>query len=62
MPKEAVAARLRDFAELCRQKGLPVTMQRRVILETVLERHDHPTADQIYEAVHERIAQLFDVP
>lgn len=33
-------------------------MQRRVILETVLERDDHPTADQIYEAVHERIAQL----
>jgi len=53
-----VAARLREFEELCRQKGLPVTMQRRVILEAVLQRDDHPTADQIYEAVQEHIPQL----
>lgn len=33
-------------------------MQRRVILEAVLQRDDHPTADQIYEAVQECIPQL----
>lgn len=33
-------------------------MQRRVILEAVLRRDDHPTADQIYEAVQDRIPQI----
>ncbi len=58
MRQEEIAARLQEFEEKCRQKGLPVTMQRRVILEAVLQRDDHPTADQIYEAVQERIPQL----
>ena len=58
MQHEEIAARLRDFEEICRQKGLPVTIQRRVILESVLQRSDHPTADQIYEAVQERIPRL----
>lgn len=34
-----------------RENGLPLTVQRKVILEAVLERKDHPTADQIYESV-----------
>jgi Fur family peroxide stress response transcriptional regulator len=55
---EEIAARLREFEERCRQEGLPVTLQRRVILEAVLQRDDHPTADQIYEAVQDRIPQL----
>ncbi len=58
MQDETIADRIREFEELCRQRGLPVTMQRRVILEAVLKRDDHPTADQIYEAVRERIPQL----
>jgi Fur family peroxide stress response transcriptional regulator len=29
-----------------------------VILEAVLQRDDHPTADQVYEAVQDRIPQL----
>jgi Fur family peroxide stress response transcriptional regulator len=53
-----IAARLAEFEEQCRRKGLPVTMQRRVILEALLQRSDHPTADQIYEAVQEQIPQL----
>lgn len=58
MQNQIIAARLQQFEETCRQKGLPVTMQRRVILEAVLQRNDHPTADQIYEAVQGRIPQL----
>jgi len=53
-----IAARLQEFEERCRQKGLPVTTQRRVILEAVLQRDDHPSADQIYEVVQESIPQL----
>ena len=58
MRREEIAARLQEFEETCRRKGLPLTVQRRVILEAVLQRDDHPTADQIYEAVQERIPQL----
>ncbi len=43
------------FEALCRQQGLPVTVQRRVVLEAVLARDDHPGADDIYEDVQERI-------
>lgn len=58
MQPDEIAARLEQFEEICRQKGLPVTTQRRVILEAILQRGDHPTADQIYEAVQDRIPQL----
>lgn len=58
MQPDEIAARLEEFEEICRQKGLPVTMQRRVILEAILQRGDHSTADQIYEAVQDRIPQL----
>lgn len=47
--------RLRQFEALCRSKGLPLTVQRRTILEIVLERDDHPTADWIYDVAQERI-------
>ena len=30
------------------------TKQRRLVLQVVRERHDHPTADSIYDAVHAR--------
>lgn len=43
--------RLRHFRELCRERGLPFTVQRRVILEATLGLGTHPTADQVHEAV-----------
>jgi Fur family transcriptional regulator, peroxide stress response regulator len=39
----------------CRQAGLPVTVQRRVIFSALLERGDHPTVDQIFAQVKDRI-------
>ena len=53
-----VSDRLRRLDEICREKGLPVTSQRRTVLEVLLRRSDHPTADQIYEAVQACIAQI----
>jgi Fur family peroxide stress response transcriptional regulator len=47
--------RLEQFETLCRQRGLALTVQRRTILEAVLDRPDHPTADHVYEAVKHRI-------
>ena len=39
----------------CRERGLPVTVQRRVIFAALLDRADHPTIDQVYDDVKSRI-------
>ncbi|HJV33774.1 transcriptional repressor [Geomonas sp.] len=41
---------------VCRSKGLPVTVQRTVIMEALAGRKDHPTADQVYEQVKPLLA------
>lgn len=53
-----VAERLKKLEELCRQRGLPLTTQRRLVLELLLQRTDHPTADQILAAVQERNPEI----
>jgi Fur family peroxide stress response transcriptional regulator len=47
--------RLEDFRRLCRDRGERCTVQRRVILEAVLDLNNHPSADQIYVAVTSRL-------
>jgi Fur family peroxide stress response transcriptional regulator len=47
---------LLTFAAVCRRQGVPVTPQRRVVLEALLARHDHPTADQLFADVRARLA------
>jgi Fur family peroxide stress response transcriptional regulator len=39
----------------CRKRGIPMTVQRRAIFEALLDRQDHPTIDQVYEDVKDRI-------
>ena len=55
MDSETRCERLRRFEDVCRQRGLSLTVQRRVILEAVLDHADHPTADRIYDEVSRRI-------
>jgi Fur family transcriptional regulator, peroxide stress response regulator len=50
--------RLKELHSICREKGIPLTAQRRTVLEVLLQRSDHPTADQVYEAVQEQIPQI----
>ncbi len=50
--------RLGVYEQVCRQNGLAMTVQRRVILKELVQRADHPTADQIYESVKERLPGL----
>ena len=50
--------RMSRFESLCREKGIPVTVQRRVIFQTLLQRQDHPTADQIFEDVRTQIPNI----
>ncbi|MBN1345570.1 MAG: transcriptional repressor [Phycisphaerae bacterium] len=40
---------------LCQKKGVPITIQRRVIYEFIDGRRDHPTADQVYEGIRGRL-------
>jgi Fur family peroxide stress response transcriptional regulator len=39
----------------CREHGLPLTVQRSIILEELAGREDHPTADQLFAAVRDRL-------
>lgn len=50
-PQEALEA-------ACRAHGLPVTVQRRVILETLAAHDDHPTADAVFEEVRRRLPEV----
>ena len=47
----SIDAKIRTTESLCRSRGIPLTVQRRTILETLAARTDHPTADQIYDVV-----------
>ena len=53
-----IQRRLGQFESLCRQRGLPLTVQRREILRAVLQRDDHPTPEQVYNALKDRMAGL----
>ncbi len=50
--------RLAEFEEECRRRGLAVTIQRRTVFGELAGRRDHPTADQVYEAVRGRLPGL----
>jgi len=53
--KIKVETKLQSLASVCRAHGLALTVQRRVILENLAGRTDHPTADQIYSAIKDRL-------
>lgn len=47
--------KMHQLREICRSKGRPMTVQRRVILEAIQGRRDHPSADEVYAAVEGRV-------
>lgn len=49
---------LEEFVRQCHERGLAVTIQRRKVLETLIEQGGHPTADEIYEALRHRVPGL----
>ena len=50
--------RIELYRRLCRERGERCTVQRRVILETVLDFDNHPSADQIFDAVEDRLPSI----
>jgi Fe2+ or Zn2+ uptake regulation protein len=55
IPASEAQGRIRRFERLCQERGLPVTVQRRVVLEALLEAEDHPSADQVLVKVRQRV-------
>jgi Fur family peroxide stress response transcriptional regulator len=50
-PHARAQQKLAEVVQICRGHALPLTVQRRQVLEVLVVRTDHPTADQIFEAV-----------
>ena len=45
--------KLAELEARCRDLGVPLTLQRRAVLEVLVAREDHPTADQVHAGVAE---------
>ncbi len=39
-------------------KKIPLTLQRRLILEELIQRSDHPTAEELFNSLHHKIRKL----
>jgi Fur family transcriptional regulator, peroxide stress response regulator len=50
--------RLDRFFAAHRERGLPITAQRQAVFEAILDRTDHPTAEQLYRAVRDALPQI----
>ena len=50
--------RIATFEKECRRRGLALTVQRRAVFEELSTRRDHPTADQVFDAVQRRLPGL----
>jgi Fur family peroxide stress response transcriptional regulator len=49
---------LGDLEAACRERGLRVTRQRKVILGVLTRRSDHPTADEVYDKARTALPDL----
>jgi Fe2+ or Zn2+ uptake regulation protein len=58
MSEQKKRRRIEEFRQLCREKGVPFTLQRRVVLQTVLGLSSHPTADEIHSSAAVRGASV----
>jgi Fur family transcriptional regulator, peroxide stress response regulator len=58
MSPDAKQPRLARFVAAHRESGLPVTIQRRAVFEAILDRQDHPTAEQVYRSVRRDVPQI----
>ena len=53
--QQGASGRLEDLEAACRRHGLPLTVQRRVVVEALAGRTDHPTADQLLVDIRSRL-------
>jgi Fur family peroxide stress response transcriptional regulator len=56
MPRQKfIVDKTGQLADVCRERGIPLTVQRRTVMEMLAGRDDHPSAEQVHAAVRERI-------
>jgi Fur family peroxide stress response transcriptional regulator len=53
--RQFIANKVVQLAAVCRERGVPLTVQRRTIMEVLAGRDDHPSVEQVHDAVKERI-------
>lgn len=58
MEAVSVEERVKELERVCRLRGFPLTIQRRVVFEAIVQRNDHPTADQILEQIKDRVPDI----
>jgi Fur family peroxide stress response transcriptional regulator len=58
MSRSELETRLEAAAEALRARGLPLTIQRRALLEGFLGRDDHPSAETLYREIAPRLRGL----
>jgi len=49
---------VREFRDLCHRHGLAATHQRQVIYEAVIELHDHPNPEAVYDQVRKKMPAI----
>lgn len=47
-----------DIEKICRQHSLPLTAQRRIVLEALWSRPAHPTIDEIWDDARRRMPEI----
>jgi len=52
---EEKAGRLSRLEDVCRRRGIPLTVQRRSVFAAVLARSDHPTAEQVFQDIQAEV-------
>ena len=50
--------RLEDFKEICRKEGLKITHQRLEIFKELLNSHDHPTVEKLYQRLMPKLPTI----
>ena len=56
--QDELAQRLDFFEQECRRRGLRVTEQRREIFKAVAASHSHPSAEDVFAQVREKLANV----
>jgi Fe2+ or Zn2+ uptake regulation protein len=54
-PVKERSTKMEELERRCRERRLPLTVQRRVVYQKLLGREDHPTVDQLLAATRESI-------
>lgn len=58
MTGEFCQEKLDELFQACRVHGLPMTIQRRTVMETLAGREDHPGAEEVFEEARHRVPGL----